>query len=120
MTRLELTVDRKGVPTGGLLGLEQGPMKEDGEITFEFADVAQKKRIDVIRSTLKSANLTIRPELRFHFETHKGFLLPARAVFDVPPGDLSPSLGRMMGGTGMRMQSALLFTDYKVKGKKKR
>ena len=56
--------------------------------------------------------------LRFHFEKHKGFLLPARVVFEVPPGDLSPSLGRMMGRMGM--PSALLFTGYKVKGKKKR
>jgi hypothetical protein len=116
VTRLELLVDRKGVPTRGVLGLD--PMKEDGEIVFEFVDVLGKKRIEKIRSTLKSANLTIHPELRFHFEKRKGFLLPARVVFEVPAGDLSPTMGRMMGG--MRMQSALLFTDYKVKGKKKR
>lgn len=117
LTRIDLAVGRNWVPTGATLGLDQGPIKEDGKVSFEFVDFAGKKRIEKIRSTLTSANLAIHPILRFQFAKHRGFLLIDRIVFGVPPGDLSPTLGRVMAG--MSSPSALLFSDYKVKGKKK-
>jgi hypothetical protein len=118
LTRLEIFVGRDGVPTHGILGLKLGSMEDNGEMKFEFVDIGEKKRIEVIRSTVTSANLTIRPKIRFHFKKQGGFLLPTQVVFEVPPGDLSPSLGGMMGG--MSMPSALLFTKYKVKKARRR
>lgn len=125
VTRIDLLVGEDGVPTGATLGLKQGPMDEEGDVAFEFADVDGKKRIATIRSTLKSANLTIHPVLTFGYDEQKGFLLPDRILFHVPPGDLSPSLGGMggppgMGGGGDFLDNVLLFTHYKVKGKKPR
>lgn len=122
---VELAVGRDGVPTGATLDLQQGPMEEEGEVTFEFADVDGKKRIAAIKSTLKSANLTIHPVLTFTYDEQKGFPLPDQVLFHVPPGDLSPSLGGMggppgMGGAGGFLDTVLLFGDYKVKGRKKK
>lgn len=119
VTRIELTVGKDGVPTGATLGLDQRLMREDGQATFHFVDCDGKKRIETIKNTLSSANLTIHPMLKFAFKAHKGFLLPEQIVFEVPPGNLSPTMGRMMGGMG-GTPSALLFTKYEVKGRKKR
>jgi hypothetical protein len=114
LTRLELLVDRDGTPSRGTLGLDLGPMKDEGAIAFEFEDVSGKKRIKAIRSTLTSANLTIHPVIRFDFAAQKGFPLLERVVFEVPSGDLSPTLGATLGGS---IASALLLTEYKVKGR---
>ena len=110
LTRIELLVGADGVPTGGVLGLASDPVPVTGAFWFDWKPEGSRKRLDRIRNTLTSANVTVHPSLTFLWAKQGDFLLPSSIESRVPGGDLSASLGGfgdMLGG--------LVFEKYAVR-----
>lgn len=111
ISKIDLSVGKDGVPTKATVRLDQGPMQETGTLEFEFAEQGKLRRIAKIKNTIASANLKIHPTLEFTYAPQGGLQLLERIVFRVALGELSPTMGRVVGGDSV---SGLIFDEFEV------
>ncbi len=113
VTNVRLFLSEQRLPVRGMLALDQGEMGvENGTFELVFAEHGKRQRIERIENSITSANLRIQPALSFAWKQEGEFTLVERIDFGVPTGDLSPTMGRMMGGS---TPTSLFFENYVVR-----